>query len=105
MTPQNRGIIQQAQDLAERQRNTVDGHPRSQAEDQEISECVHRLLGTADGQKMFAWLRQITVNKVLGAQATLTELAYQEGGRAIIALIEKRRLAHESKMLAAEKKK
>ena len=52
---------------------------------------------------MFDWIRQITTNKVLGANATPGELSYQEGMRSLAALISQRSLAHE--MVEARKAK
>lgn len=98
-------VIRRAKDIQDQMAQTIDGHPRPKADDLAISESVHRLLGTGDGQIMFDWLRQITINKVLGANATQGELSYQEGMRALVALIEARRVAHETLLIGDKKKK
>ena len=98
-------VVRRAKHVQDQIAQTVDGHPRSREADEAISESVERLLGTGDGKVMFDWLRQITVNKVLGANATPGELAYQEGMRALVALIEARRVAHLTRLISTQKKK
>jgi hypothetical protein len=98
-------VIRRAKEVQDQMAQTIDGHPRSRANDEAISESVERLLGTGDGKIMFDWMRQITVNKVLGANATPGEFAYQEGMRALVALIEARRVDHLSRLVAGMKKK
>lgn len=104
MQTPNRGVIEKAQALKQSQVQTVDGHPRSKEKDLEISEAVHRILGTADGETLFSWLRQITTNKVLGSNSTDGEIRYMEGMRMITALIEARRLHAEQHFLSLTSK-
>jgi len=103
--PPRRGVIERAKSIQAKQAQTVDGHPRSQVADQQINEAVLRILSTGDGEVMFDWLRQITVNKVLGANSTDAELRFQEGMRCVVALIEARRVAEESRLISGQKKK
>ena len=99
-----RGVIQRAKALQDQITETIDGHPRSKEADAAISESVARVLSTGDGKVMFDWLRQITVNKVLGASATDAELRFQEGMRCVTALLEARRVADLSRHTETQKK-
>lgn len=100
--PRSRGVIERAKEMKDKMAATMDGHPRSAEADEEITLAVGRLLETKDGETLFNWLRQITTNKILGANATATELAYQEGMRAVTALIDSRRVAAESRRINAK---
>jgi hypothetical protein len=99
-----RGVIERAREIKSSQAQTVDGHPRSLAEDQEINEACLRLFASGDGEIVFGWLRQISVNKVLGANSSDAELRFQEGMRCIVALIEARRVAETSRLVKNQKK-
>lgn len=98
-------IIQRAADLQEKVSGTVDGHPRNKKADDEISASVARVLATGDGKVMYEWMRQITVNKVLGSNASASELAYQEGMRMMVALISLREIDHKSNLSKSQASK
>ena len=89
-------VIQRAQDLNQKRAESIDGHPRSSEREKEINRAVHAVLNTGDGQILMEWIREITTNKVLGANATPQELAYQEGMRMIAALLDMRHRAQKT---------
>lgn len=90
-------VLSRAAALHESRVETIDGHPRSQDEEDKINDATARVLSSAEGEKMWTWLKQITINKVIGSQASHGEMAYQEGMRAIVALIEARRVASQTR--------
>jgi len=97
-------LIQRAVDIEKAKATTVDGHPRSAAEEQRINEACNRLFQDGDGKIVWDWLRQITVNKVLGWNSTDAELRMQEGMRALVALIDARRVAERTRLQKAQVK-
>tara|TARA_R100000951_G_scaffold59878_1_gene50345 strand:- start:13742 stop:14020 length:279 start_codon:yes stop_codon:yes gene_type:complete len=68
----------------------VDGIQRPQEKDQQISENVASLFGSATGQAVLQYLRSITIEMVNGPNVTTEELRHIEGQRYLVGLIEAR---------------
>ena len=68
----------------------VDGIQRPQEKDQQISENIASLFGSATGQAVLQYLRSITIEMVNGPNVTTEELRHMEGQRYLVGLIEAR---------------
>tara|TARA_B100001093_G_C26106004_1_gene708885 strand:+ start:90 stop:368 length:279 start_codon:yes stop_codon:yes gene_type:complete len=68
----------------------VDGIHRPQQKDQQISENIASLFGSATGQAVLQYLRSITIEMVNGPNVTTEELRHIEGQRYLVGLIEAR---------------
>ena len=77
---------------------TIDGMSRSPAKEEELNEAVYECMKGGYGKEMLTWLKSITLNHVLRSDATAQQLAYQEGMRYIVALLQLRATAHEAKL-------
>lgn len=75
----------------------IDGIQRPQDKDQEISQNIASLFGTATGNAVLKYLRSITIEMVNGPNVTTEELRHMEGQRYIVGLIENR-MAHAHKV-------
>lgn len=71
----------------------LDGIPRSQAEDKQISMNIAEVLSTPVGKEVLRYLRSITIEMVSGPNISTEELRHIEGQRYLVGLLE-RRIAH-----------
>lgn len=71
----------------------LDGIPRSQAEDKQISMDIAEVLSTPVGKEVLRYLRSITIEMVSGPNISTEELRHIEGQRYLVGLLE-RRIAH-----------
>lgn len=76
----------------------IDGMFRSPKKEEELNEAVYECMKGGYGKEMLTWLKSITLNHVLRSDATAQQLAYQEGMRYVVALLQLRVTAHEAKL-------
>lgn len=73
------------------QKFTIDGLPRTEAEEQRLNEAFGRVFRTPEGKAVLDYLQQITVNRVM-PEHELSEraLLYREGARYLYGVINNR---------------
>lgn len=68
----------------------VDGHIRSAEVEKELNRLFARVGSTPDGEKLFNYLRNISLHQILPAGMPDNSYAYQEGARWLFSIIQQR---------------
>jgi len=71
----------------------IDGIPRDQAEDKQVSAHMAEVFSSPAGKETLRYLRSITIESVCGPNISTEELRHIEGQRYLVGLIE-RRISH-----------
>lgn len=71
----------------------IDGIPRDQAEDKQISQNIAEIFSTPAGKEVLRYLRSVTIEMVSGPNISTEELRHIEGQRYLVGLLE-RRISH-----------
>ena len=69
----------------------------------ELNELIHHVFTDPAGEKVLNWMKSISINHVLGPDATNEKLRHHEGMRFMVAVLEGRFRAHEARMRAVKK--
>ena len=77
--------------------SSLDGYPREQLTDEQISLNFASLFSTPNGTEVLKYLRNITIEAVHGSAVSDEVLRHAEGSRYIVGLIE-RRIQHGHKV-------
>lgn len=64
-----------------------DGVWRDKAEEDELNRCFARLFKSPDGENALRYLKQITLARVCGPEATEAQLRHIEGQRFLVSVI------------------
>ena len=68
----------------------VDQVVRSEEAEANLDDATHAALTSAAGKEVMLWLRSISIQTVLGPDNTAISLAYQEGMRRIVGMMQQR---------------
>lgn len=70
--------------------SVVDQVVRTEEAEARLDDAVHAAFTTEAGKDTMLWLRSITIQSVLGPDNTAISLAYQEGMRRVVQLLQQR---------------
>ena len=68
----------------------IDGFARTPEQEDHINRLAASVLGTTAGRELVNYMKSITINRIMGGNATDGELRHMEGQRFIVAILEAR---------------